>query len=133
VSVQESTSNKGGRPRKGEQERATVKLNCWVTTGESERIRSEYSKATAGKQLPFASYLKKKLLLERAVTTTKTNELLLTVLLNLKERGRQLEEIGKHLTQADGINSAELSRRITDELAAIQEMLTNLSQWLYES
>lgn len=133
MEVQKSTLSKVGRPRKEEQERASVKLNCWVTIGEDEQLRSEYRRAKAGKQLAFAGYLKQKLLREGAITTTKTNELLLIILINLQDRGRQLDEITKQLSKKDGGEAAQIIKTITVELAAIQETLTDISRWLYES
>jgi len=133
VNVQKSTTHKGGRPPKDEQERASVKLNCWVTIAENEQLRFEYGRARAGKRLAFSSYLKQKLLQERTVKPSKTNEIPLTILINLQDRSRQLDEIATQLSKKDGIEAVEISKTIRVELTAIQDTLTNISQWLYES
>lgn len=131
--MQKSTTYKGGRPPKEEQDRASIKLNCWVTIGENEQLRSEYGRVIAGRKLPFANYLKQKLLQQKVVTPTKTNEILLTILINLQDRGRQLDEIKKQLSTGEGLEGAEIAEMISVELVAIQETLTRVSQWLYES
>ncbi|WP_077923876.1 hypothetical protein [Spirosoma sp. 209] len=134
VEPQKTSRNKGGRPPKEEQNKASVKLNCWVTIRENEQLQLEFSRVKAGKRLAFAGYLKQKLFQERGTTPTKTNELLLTILINLQDRGRQLDDISKHVTAAKGsVETTEITDSIRLELAAIQEILTQISQWLYES
>lgn len=131
---QKSPGNKGGRPSKNKEDRASVKLNCWVTSRESEQLWSEFKLAKAGKRIPFASYLKEKLFRKGALPPAKSNELLLTILINLQERGRQLEAISEHLTSAqNSVETAEVNQRVSLELKAIQETLTHISRWLYES
>lgn len=134
VEPQKTPRNKGGRPPKEEQDKASVKLNCWVTIQENEQLLSEFSRVKAGKRLAFAGYLKQKLFQERGTAHTKTNELLLTILINLQDRGRQLDDISKHLTAEKGsIETTGVAETIRLELVGIQETLTQISQWLYES
>lgn len=133
MELQQSRRNVGGRPAKEEHERSSVKLNCWVTTQEKELIWGEYLKVKAGKRLAFAVYLKQKLLSKRAVAPTKTDDLLLTILINLQERGRQLEQISKTIQYEAIQEHTDLTEKITAELKAIEETLTRISQWLYES
>lgn len=104
-----------------------------MTIGENKQLRAEYSHVIAGKKIPFANYLKQKLLQQRVATPTKTNEILLTILINLQDRGRQLDEIKKQLSTAEGAEGAEIAENISVELVAIQKTLTRISQWLYES
>lgn len=131
---QKSSGNKGGRPPKEEENKASVKLNCWVTIRENEQLLSEFRRVKAGKRLAFAGYLKQKLFQDRSINPTKTNELLLTILINLQDRGRQLDDISKHLTAEKGsVITTDITESIRLELAAIQETLTQISQWLYES
>lgn len=110
-----------------------MKLNCWVTVGENEQLRSEHGRAKAGRRLTFSGYLKQKLLQNRIGKPSKTNEILLTILINLQDRSRQLDEIAAQLSKKDGIDTAEITKNITIELASIRETLTRISQWLYES
>lgn len=133
MELQESKRNKGGRPVKQEAEKATIKLNCWVTYTQNEQIQSDYVRAKAGTKLSFAAYLKQKLLSKWGVARLKTDELLLTVLINLQERGRQLDSISQDIASENGDVSKELDQRITEELAAIQNTLTSISRWLYKS
>lgn len=133
VELQQSQRNVGGRPAKKEHERASVKLNCWVTTQEKELLWGEYLKMKAGRRLAFAVYLKQKLLAKRSTSTTKTDDLLLTILINLQERGRQLEYISKTIQSEAVPDNADVTGEIRVELKAIEETLTRISEWLYES
>lgn len=134
VETQQSTQNKGGRPPKEAKERATVKLNCWITTPEKERLNAEFVRAKGASQLCFAAFLKSKLLNSRAISTHKETDLLLTMLISLQERGRQLSAIQAQLnTDPLSEKRDELTGKLTTELAAIQETLTQLSTWLYDS
>lgn len=134
VELLKTSRNRGGRPPKEEQNKASVKLNCWVTIRENEQLLSEFSRVKAGKRLAFAAYMKQKLFQERTTTPTKTNEVLLTILINLQDRGRQLDDISKHLKAEKGsVETTEIKESIRLQLAAIQETLTQISQWLYES
>ena len=134
VETQQSTQNKGGRPPKEETERAIVKLNCWITAPEKERLNAEFVRAKGGSRLCFAAFLKSKLLNSRAINTHKETDLLLTMLISLQERGRQLSAIQEQLaTDPSSEKGDGLTEKLTTELAAIQATLTQLSTWLYDS
>ena len=133
MEILEPRRNTGGRPAKSAEERATIKLNCWVTSSQHEQLQSDFRRVQAGTKLSFAAYLKQKLLSKATVARPKTDELLLTVLINLQERGRQLDLISRKIASENGGVVEETNQRITEELTAIQETLTNISRWLYES
>ena len=133
VDIREPRRNIGGRPAKLEEEKATIKLNCWVTRSQHEQLQLDYVRVKAGIKLSFAAYLKQKLLNKATVTRSKTDELILTLLINLQERGQQLDTISQKIEAKNGAVEIETSQRVAEEIAAIQETLTNISRWLYES
>ena len=134
VETQQSTQNKGGRPPKEATERAIVKLNCWITTPEKERLNAEFIRVKGASQLCFAAFLKSKLFNSRVSSIHKETDLLLTMLISLQERGRQLSAIQEQLdTETSSEKGDELTGKLTTELAAIQQTLTQLSTWLYDS
>jgi hypothetical protein len=133
VELQKSKKNLGGRPPKPEHEKATAKIICWVTVKEKDQLQVEYDKMKAGRCLAFATFLKQKLFEIKAVSAPKEKELLLTILINLQDRGRQLSGISDKITTKDEGNSNEVRQAILAQLGSIQEMLTKLSTWLYES
>ena len=111
-----------------------MKLNCWITAPEKERLNTEFVRVKGASQLCFAAFLKSKLLNSWVVSIHKKTDLLLTMLISLQERGRQLSAIQEQLaTDPSSKKGDELIGKLTTELAAIQETLTQLSTWLYDS
>ena len=126
--------NRGGRPVKEERERATIKLNCWVTPIQNSQLQTQYIQAKAGGKLAFAQFLKQILLTERQRSGSKKDELLLTTIINLQERGRQLEAIDAQLaSKLNECDYGEIKPKIFDELEKISQVITQVTTWLYES
>ncbi|MCX6212801.1 hypothetical protein [Spirosoma sp.] len=125
--------NKGGRPAKIDSEKSTVKLNCWVTPVEYSRIQARYLQTKAGKKLPFAQFLKQVLLSEKQTKGLKPDELLLTIIINLQERGRQLQVITDLIEERKESDQSKVKTKISEELLKIQTTIEQITTWLYES
>jgi hypothetical protein len=134
VDSKRSNGNRGGRPHKKEEERATIKLNCWVTPNENRQLQAEYLQIKAGKKLVFAHFLKQVLLAKKQTNGPKPDELLLTLIINLQDRGRELEAIKDLLNgQQQSCSCEKINGKISNELEKIQETITQIATWLYES
>jgi hypothetical protein len=134
MNTEQKKADRGGRPPKPISERATQKINCWVTVQEKEQLQAEYGQLKAGGQLVFATYLKLKLLNPAAVTPGKPAELLVRLLIGLQDQRRQLDTIDGQLQRLEKTDlTVEISGDIRVQLASIQETLTLISAWLYES
>lgn len=134
MTKQATQINKGGRPPKAEKDRATIKLNCWVTPEENLRLQTEYTLAKAGKKLTFSQFIKQILLDQKLNLRLKKEELLLTIIINLQEEGRQLDDVKALLeAQLEEDSRKKIHHRIEQELVRIQETITQITRWLYES
>jgi len=134
VTKQTTQKNKGGRPPKAEKDRATIKLNCWVTPEENIQLQTEYTLAQAGKKLTFSQFIKQNLLVQKLNTNPKKEELLLTIIINLQEEVRQLEDVKALLeAQPEEDSRKKIHQRIEQELVRIEETITQITRWLYES
>ena len=125
---------KGGRPPKIDSERSTIKLNCWVTPVENRQIQAKYEQTKAGSKLAFAQFLKQILLSDKQSRGPKPDELLLTIIINLQERGRQLQLIAEIIGE-DRKEEAQsiVVNKLSEELFRIQETIERITAWLYES
>lgn len=134
VENQKKTASRGGRPAKEEHERASVKLNCWVTPLEFSHLQTQYKQAKAGGKLAFAQFMKQILLAKKQRVGPKTDELLLSLVIKLQERGRQLEAIKALLGgKPDECESRQAILKVGEELEKIRQVITQITKWLYES
>lgn len=125
---------KGGRPPKQVNERATIKLNCWVTEQENQQLQAAYRIMKAGGKLTFAAYLKQILLTSKSSRIPKKEECLLMILINLQDRGRQLERILKILErQKESVEFSSQAQAVGEISGQLQTALTEITTWLYES
>lgn len=135
MKVEQSKTGKGrgGRPAKIESERSTIKLNCWVTPIENGQLQARYTQGRAGKKLAFAQFLKQILFSEKPTKGPKPDELLLTIIINLQERGHQLKRIADLIEERKKEDRSEISSKIDQELVRIQKTIEQITTWLYES
>ncbi|HEY0108812.1 MAG TPA: hypothetical protein VGB67_04235 [Fibrella sp.] len=105
-----------------------------MTPDENRQLQAEYLQVKAGKKLVFAHFLKKVLLAKKQTSGPKPDELLLTLIINLQDRGRELEAIKDLLNgQQQSCSGKKINDKISDELVKIQETITQIATWLYES
>ena len=105
-----------------------------MTPDENSQLQAEYLQVKAGKKLVFAHFLKQVLLAKKQTKEPKSDELLLTLIINLQDRGRELEAIKDLLNgQQQSCSGKKINDKISDELEKIQETITQLATWLYES
>ncbi|MEZ0487615.1 hypothetical protein [Fibrella aquatica] len=125
---------RGGRPPKIDSERSTIKLNCWVTPVENSQIQAKYVQTKAGSKLAFAQFLKQILLSDKQSRGPKPDELLLTIIINLQERGRQLQLISEIIEEEQKEEAQPtVVNKLNEELLRIQKTIEQITTWLYES
>ncbi|XWW48646.1 hypothetical protein JYG30_25050 (plasmid) [Fibrella sp. USSR17] len=111
-----------------------MKLNCWVTPIENSQIQAKYVQTKAGRKLAFAQFLKQTLLSDKQSRGPKPDELLLTIIINLQERGRQLQLISEIIEEEQKEKAQPtVVNKLNEELLRIQKTIEQITTWLYES
>ncbi|NID13407.1 hypothetical protein F7231_24775 [Fibrella aestuarina] len=111
-----------------------MKLNCWVTPVENSVIQAKYVQRKAGSKIAFAHFLKEILLSDKQSRGPKPDELLLTIIINLQERGRQLQRIYEIIEEEQKEEAQPtVVNKLNEELLRIQKTIEQITTWLYES